>query len=38
MLLNKGDRDPTRGRLKEIDKETPNRLQKRRSYLTWFWV
>ena len=34
MLLNKGDRDPTRGRLKEIDKETPNRLQKRRSSLT----
>ena len=30
MLLNKGDRDSIRKRLKEIDKETPNRTQKRR--------
>ena len=30
MLLNKDDRDSIRNRLKEIDKETPNRTQKRR--------
>ena len=30
MLLNKSDRDIIRKRLEEIDKETPNRTQKRR--------
>ena len=30
MLLNKGDRDSIRNRLKEIEKERPNRTQKRR--------